>query len=156
MPLEQGVTTSIQNFLLAMIGLSVAAERVTETVKHWICPRLDPKNPGGNVALVQTIAVASGILVTALSTLDPLNITRGAAFQWNDPRFWLSWIVTGILVSGGSAFWNHLLDILQATKLQKEQQAFGQTALAPSPQANPAPFNDVTLVPPAPAPAAGD
>ena len=119
MQLEQGVTTSIQNFLLAMVGLSVAAERVTEVVKQWVCPK------GGSAGLVQTIAIGSGILVTALSTLDPLNITHGAAFALNKREFWLCWIVTGILVSGGSAFWNHLLDILQATKVQKEQQAYG-------------------------------
>jgi len=119
MSLEQGVTTSVQNFLLAMVGLSVAAERVTETVKQWVCPK------GGSAALVQTIAIGSGILVTALSTLDPLNITHGETFALNKREFWLCWIVTGILVSGGSAFWNHLLDILQATKVQKEQQAYG-------------------------------
>lgn len=119
MLLEPGVTTKLQDFLLAMVGLSVAAERVTETVKQWVCPK------GGSAALVQTIALGSGILVTALSTLDPLNITHGAAFAFNRREFWLCWIVTGILVSGGSAFWNHLLDILQATKVQKEQQAYG-------------------------------
>jgi len=119
MQLEQGVTTSIQNFLLAMVGLSVAAERVTEVVKQWICPK------GGSAALVQTIAIGSGVLVTALSTLDPLNITHGAVFSWSNREFWLCWIVTGILVSGGSAFWNHLLDILQATKVKKEEQAYG-------------------------------
>jgi hypothetical protein len=88
-------------------------------VKQWVCPK------GGSAALVQTIAIGSGILVTALSTLDPLNITHGAAFALNKREFWLCWIVTGILVSGGSAFWNHLLDILQATKVKKEEQAYG-------------------------------
>jgi hypothetical protein len=32
-------------------------------------------------------------------------------------------VISGILVSGGSAFWNHLLDILQAAKVQKEKLA---------------------------------
>ncbi len=33
--------------------------------------------------------------------------------------------MSGILASGGSAFWNHLLDILQAAKVQKENLAYG-------------------------------
>ncbi|HWG21396.1 MAG TPA: hypothetical protein VG225_12770 [Terracidiphilus sp.] len=145
MQLEAGVTTSIQSFLMAMVGLSVAAERVTEAIKQWMCPASgQPNAKGPSAATVQTIAIVSGILVTALSTLDPLNITKGAAFAWDKPIFWLSWVVTGILVSGGSAFWNHLLDILQATKVAKEQQAYGGAAapvatvvaavIAPEPQ----------------------
>ena len=153
MQIEQGVTTSIQNFLLAMVGLSVASERVTETVKQWVCPRLNPADPNGNTNVVQVIAIGSGILVTALSTLDPLNITHGAPFQWNKPVFWLSWVVTGILVSGGSAFWNHLLDILQATKVQKEQAAYG-----PAPQQSQQTVTSAVMVTSveAPAPAGGD
>ena len=136
MQVGTGVTTSIQNFLLAMVGLSVAAERVTETIKQWLYPsggQGSGKSP--SAAVVQSVAIISGILVTALSTLDPLNITKGAAFAWSKPVFWLSWVVTGVLVSGGSAFWNNLLDILQAAKVQKEQAVYGPTpAAAPAAQ----------------------
>ncbi|HEY2859483.1 MAG TPA: hypothetical protein VGJ21_13770 [Terracidiphilus sp.] len=126
------VVTSVQNFLLAMVGLSVASERVTETIKQWLWPTPPAGQPAKPVspARVQMIAIVSGVLVTALSTLDPLNITKGQPFAWNNPHLWLSWVVTGILVSGGSAFWNHLLDILQATKLQKEN-AVAAAAAAP-------------------------
>lgn len=129
------VITGLQNFLLAMVGLSVACERVTETIKQWIWPTPTGGQPAKapNAAGVQMIAILSGALVTALSTLDPLSITKGEPFAWNNPRYWLCWVVTGILVSGGSAFWNHLLDILQATKVQKENAAIVSTAaLAPA------------------------
>jgi hypothetical protein len=140
MQLSAGVTTSLQDFLLAMVGLSVAAERVTEVIKQWLFPSAGESGNGPSPATVQSVAIFSGIVVAALSMLDPLNITKGAAFAWNKPVFWLSWLVTGVLVSGGSAFWNHLLDILQAAKVQKEQAVYGTSpAPAPAPVPQPAP-----------------
>jgi hypothetical protein len=110
-------------FFTQMIGLSVAAERVTETGKQWLgsamLTKLGPDRVSG---VIQSIAIVSGVLVTALSGLNPMNIPEVKPFDWGNKADWLSWIITGILVSGGSAFWNHLLDILKATKVQKEQQ----------------------------------
>ncbi len=121
-------------FLMAMVGLSVAAERVTETIKQWI--QLNP-NGARSAAVVQTIAVISGVFVSAMSGLNPLPIPGFVPFQWSNHKDWMSWCVTGLLVCGGSAFWNHLLDILQASKVQKEQAVYGTgTPQAP----NPAPF----------------
>ena len=110
-------------FVTQMIGLSVAAERVTETIKQWIGPWLKSWTADRYAAAIQCIAVFSGMAVTAMSGLNPLKIPQVNAFDWFNHADWLSWFVTGILVSGGSAFWNHLLDILQATKVQKEQLA---------------------------------
>jgi hypothetical protein len=110
-------------FVTQMIGLSVASERVTETVKQWIGPSLSRLTPPRYAAFIQTIAIFSGIAVVALSGLNPLNIPQFQAFLWKNPADWLSWLIGGILVSGGSAFWNHILDILQATKVRKEQIA---------------------------------
>ena len=129
--------TTLQNFLLSMVGLSVACERVTETIKEWLCPtqQNQANAPSLKRSTVQVIAIFSGMLVTALSTLDPLGITHKDPFSWTDPRQYMNWLVTGILVSGGSAFWNHLLDILQATKAQKEKIA---ASLPTAPPAGPA------------------
>lgn len=110
-------------FLTQMVGLSVASERVTETIKQWVAPSMAKWSAARYAAAIQTIAIASGIFVTALSGLNPLNIPKAEAFEWFNHADWLSWIISGILVSGGSAFWNHLLDILQAVKIQKEQLA---------------------------------
>lgn len=150
MQVQGDPTIPIQNFLLAMAGLSVATERVTEVVKQWLSPNASPTGKGLNAATVQGIAILSGIVVTALSTLNPLNIQH-AEFGWRNPHMWLNWITTGILVSGGSAVWNHLLDILQAAKVQKEQQAYG-TAPAAAPQNDLPPLGNQGLNP-APAPA---
>lgn len=147
-------TTTIQNFLLSMVGLSVAAERVTETIKQWICPTAGSANPKGlSAATVQLIAIVSGIIVTALSTLNPLGI-KNADFSyqnlgWRNVHMWLNWIVTGILVSGGSAFWNHLLDMLQAAKVQKEKLAYGTAPqqVVPAPLPAPVPLAPAVQVP---------
>jgi len=117
-------------FLTQMIGLSVASERVTETIKGWIGPILKGWSAQRYAAAIQCVAVLSGMAVTAMSGLNPLRIPQFNAFDWLNRADWLSWIVTGILVSGGSAFWNHLLDILQATKVQKEQLASLATSAA--------------------------
>jgi hypothetical protein len=121
-------------FLTQMIGLSVATERVTETIKQWIGPALsDNLGIARYAGAVQTIAILSGILVTALSGLNPINIPLYKPFDWGNKADWLAWAVTGVLVSGGSAVWNHLLDILQATKVQKEQVANSAASAADSP-----------------------
>ncbi|HUN86677.1 MAG TPA: hypothetical protein VMU48_20015 [Terracidiphilus sp.] len=114
-------TPALTVFLTQMVGLSVAAERVTETIKQWTAPAMSKLSASRTAALVQSVAILSGVFVTALSGLNPLSIPGAQAFDWFNHANWLNWFVSGILVSGGSAFWNHLLDILQAVKVQREQ-----------------------------------
>ena len=110
-------------FVTQMIGLSVAAERVTDTIKQWISPFLSRWSAHRYAAAIQTISIVSGIFVTSFSGLNPLNVPQFEAFGWRNPHDWMSWLIGGLLVCGGSAFWNHILDILQAAKVQKEQAA---------------------------------
>lgn len=107
-------------FLTQMVGLSVAAERVTETVKQWVTSApANLQQAARRAWIVQSLAIVSGVLVVVVSGANPLNIN--AKFGW---------IVTGVLVSGGSAFWNHLLDMVKAAKIQKEDAANTQAAAA--------------------------
>jgi hypothetical protein len=117
-------------FVTQMLGLSVAAERVTETIKQWISPAMKGSTSARYAAVIQTIAIMSGIFVTALSGLNPLNVPGFKAFAWSNSANWMCWLVGGLLVCGGSAFWNHVLDILQAAKVQKEQLANTMVASA--------------------------
>ena len=121
--------SAMSNFALAMLGLSVATERVTETVKQWICPVMNPSGAGADryAAVIQTIAILAGVLVTACSGLNPLNMPSFVPYAWNNPADWLCWGISGVLVSGGSAVWNHVLDILRAAKVQKEMQVNSET-----------------------------
>lgn len=119
-------------FFTQMVGLSVASERVTETVKQWLGPTLSSWSAARYAGAIQTIAVISGMLVTALSGLNPLNIPLAKPFDWFNKASWLSWVISGILVSGGSAFWNQVLDILQATKVQKVKLADSTAPAGPT------------------------
>jgi hypothetical protein len=127
----------LTTFLTAMVGLSVATERVTDTIKQWIWGDGTP-NPKTKPGGVQLIAMVSGVFVSALSGLNPLNVASFEPYKWNQPTTWAVCIVTGILASGGSAFWNHLLDMLQAAKVQRENLAYaaGSVPAASTPAAN--------------------
>ena len=111
-----GVVTS---FMTTMVGLSVATETVTQIIKQWLSKGTTPPPVG----LTQFISFGIGFLVVAFSGQDPLGI-HGFASGLDGFRHWqnwLDWLLSGLLVSGGSAFWNHALDIVQAAKVQKEQ-----------------------------------
>ncbi|HVZ82738.1 MAG TPA: hypothetical protein VG893_03620 [Terracidiphilus sp.] len=128
---------AMTSFATVMLGLSVATERVTETIKQWIGPSIAGWQPQHNAAFIQAVAIVSGIFVTALSGLNPLKTPDFQPYVWGHSSNWLSWIVGGMLVSGGSAVWNHMLDILRAAKVQKEDAAnaasaaVGARAIAP-------------------------
>jgi hypothetical protein len=113
--------SGLTSFVTAMVGLSVASERVTETIKQMFSAFLNRLKPNISSAAVQIVAILSGIFATVLSGLNPINVPGCQPYQWNNHRNWMSWLLSGILVSGGSAFWNHILDLLKAVKVQKEE-----------------------------------
>jgi hypothetical protein len=122
-PMVGDIASVWTNFLTQMVGLSVATERVTETIKQWVnTSPATTQQAAKRSGLVQLIAIVSGVLVVAISGLNPMNIPGFIPFSFSRGSC-MSWLVTGLLVSGGSAFWNHLLDILKATKVEKEQAA---------------------------------
>jgi cobalamin biosynthesis protein CobD/CbiB len=125
-----GLVTGLTTFATAMAALSVASERVTETIKQWLNP-LEQKGKVLNWLAsdwaTQILAVLSGILVIWLSGQDPLALLGFGASQAANGASpsqggigALHLILAGFLVAGGSAFWNHVLDIVKATKVQKE------------------------------------
>jgi hypothetical protein len=77
------------------------------------------------------------VFVTAFSGLNPLNVPQFKAFEWSNTANWMSWAIGGLLVSGGSAFWNHLLDILKAAKVQREALANAAVGEVPRPALRP-------------------
>jgi hypothetical protein len=113
--------SGLTSFVTVMIALSVAAERVTETVKQMFAGFLNSLKSNISSAVVQIAAIVSGIFVSVLSGQNPVNVPGFQPYQWNNHHNWVSWLLSGILVSGGSAFWNNILDLLKAAKVQKEQ-----------------------------------
>ena len=134
----QGIGATLTIFVTQMLGLSIAAERVTETIKQSISGITVKLGPSLQSALTQLIAIVSSMIVVALSHADPMNVVKTACPEgWlHCPRAWENILFTGILASGGSAVWNHLLDILKATKVDAEQTTdtvLAATAQAPIP-----------------------
>jgi hypothetical protein len=133
-PVPFSVSETLTIFVTQMLGLSIAAERITEMLKQlWNSrtggPDATLKAIAAHTAGFQAVALFSGLLVVAVSHADPLNIVS----QWGTPSSpsgiahhlprLLSIFVTGLLVSGGSGVWNHILDILKASKVTSEEKA---------------------------------
>jgi hypothetical protein len=132
--MDPGIGATLTTFVTYMLGLSIASERVTETIKQSLSGITCKLNPNLQSALTQLLAILSAMLVVAISHADPLNITKGHTAGWLHYRQGQECIVfTGILASGGSAVWNHLLDILKATKVTAEQTADAKLAAASQP-----------------------
>ena len=92
------------NFLTQMVGLSVATERVTETIKQWVnSSPATIQQAARRSGLVQLIAIGSGVLVVGISGLNPMNIPGFIPFSFSKES-WMSWLVTDLLVSGGVGF----------------------------------------------------
>ncbi len=146
--MAQGVSEILTNFATQMLGLSIAAERVTEYIKQWrnskaAAPAATLDAAAKHTANFQLVAFLSGVIVVGLTHTDPLEIvSKWGQFHvlsggWqhldHSPRV-LSILVTGLLVSGGSGVWNHLLDILKASKVSTEEKTNDKLAVAGKPQ----------------------
>ncbi|KAI9134863.1 hypothetical protein [Acaryochloris sp. CCMEE 5410] len=109
-----------------ILALSIASERLVEIIKG-ILPWLNeekstPKKEGIRRSLLQILAVFSGVLTAFLSkdTL-PVDIDN------------LSFVVLGLLASGGSGFWNAILTYLLEVKNLKKAEAKAPHSLSPNP-----------------------
>jgi len=111
-------------FVTLMAALSLAVERTVETIKGFV-PFLNepitnnPRKEAQRGALVRLLAAtvgafaAAGIQSQVSATAPVLSFSNIGV---------LSYVILGLLTSGGSAFWNHILDLLQAIK-QKQAAA---------------------------------
>lgn len=106
-----------------MVALSIAAERVVEITKGVIpalgMARTDPKQEKLRKAMLQLLAVGSGIGVTFLAS--PM-LAESLPTHWNTTT---GMVVIGLLASGGSGFWNAILSYLlqlKDTRTQTVQQ----------------------------------
>jgi hypothetical protein len=131
--MDQGIGATLTTFAMQMLGLSIAAERVTETIKQSISGLTSKLSQPLQSALTQTIAIFSAMFVVALSHADPLGIAKGCAGWLHCRQGYECIAFTGILASGGSAVWNNILDILTAAKVNKEQSTNAALANANQP-----------------------
>jgi len=100
-----------------ILALSIASERLVEIIKNLI-PFLNVKNADAHVegwrcAILQTLAVASGIISAFLAQdYIPAEMSKITG-HW-------SVIGLGLLASGGSGFWNSILSYLTQIKELKK------------------------------------
>ena len=123
----------LSTFFTLMAAMSIAAERVVEILKG-IFPSLaaaatDANKERRRHMTLQLVAALAGIAVAA-ATRTQLNSVLGNILQ-PDSDIWslsnigsmgLKYSIIGVMVSGGSALWNHVLDIVGALKTVQEKK----------------------------------
>jgi len=149
-----GLLNDLSSFVASMVALSIGVERVVEIFKNlWAPLRTDPppdRDPKGEKAALRrlslhVISTATGAVIVKL--IDPHTILPTLVSGTDSQTAWAWSIFIGLISSGGSAFWNHALDIIGAVKSTKESVAkelnAGQQAVT-SPSPNPTPALNVS------------
>jgi len=119
----------LTHFVTTMLAISLAAERMIEILKGWF-PNFYLFKTNGNDTKesrrIGTINLLSGICGYAIARVGDLDVYAmiGGHSKWAEAGY----ILAGVLASFGSALWNHLLDLMKAFKVQKEQAAIQSVA----------------------------
>jgi hypothetical protein len=117
---------TLTSFLTALIALSVGVERIVEVLKgfvSWLRKDPDPTmDPGGRRAarrraILQILAALIGTGTVFAIGPETFLSTLPLAGPW---QRWAAAVLLGVMASGGSAFWNHALDVLDAVKKTRE------------------------------------
>jgi hypothetical protein len=118
-----GVLTPLTSLVTLLLGVSIAVERVTEILKGLIPPlatqRQDLTAEYIRCAIMHVIALAAGAFVAYAGHIDLFQKLTGTPSS----NLTMGYAVCGLLSAGGSAFWNHILDILKAAKISSESKA---------------------------------
>jgi hypothetical protein len=131
--------TTLSSFIVIMLAISLSAERIVEILKGWMSDRwlfrsqADPVQEARRCSWIHCLSGVCGGITAAVSHIDLFRIIGS---RWGDhahgPMHTVYWIsscsMAGALSSGGSAFWNHALDILRASKVRQEQDAIDAVA----------------------------
>jgi hypothetical protein len=128
--------TPLTSFLTLMVAISMAVERVVEIVKG-IFPPLSKTWPGDKdylrFAILQVLAAVAGAGVAFAAQSQIESQVQMLDFKAHP---YIGFTVIGLMSSGGSAMWNHALDIVQAMKVKQQVSNPVGTAAA-GPAANP-------------------
>src|SRR5258708_3521829 len=111
----------LTTFLGILTALSLATERITETIKglpvlsRWLAVEKETGSQAEELrkAAIHVLAIAIGTTLVAL-TLDQLSTVVGVKISgpWVPP-------LLGAMASGGSGMWNSALDIVREVNKQK-------------------------------------
>jgi hypothetical protein len=124
--------TPLTSFFTLMVAISMAVERVVEILKG-IFPPLSKTWSGdweyGRFAALHVLATLAGAGVAYAAQSQIATQVPMLDFKAHP---YVGYAVIGLMASGGSAMWNHALDIVQAMKIK---QVAANTVAAPA--ANP-------------------
>jgi len=119
-----------------MVAISMAVERVVEIIKGIVPPLSKPwtgDKEYARFAILHVLAAVAGAVVAYADHSQIADQVPMLKFQDNQ---YLGYAVIGLMASGGSAMWNHALDIVQAVKIK--QVAANAPGVPPAgPVANP-------------------
>jgi hypothetical protein len=109
-----------------LLALSVAVERVIEILKGLLrtWPFVPSKDADANseqlrCAVLYILSMLVGCVIAAFGHIAIIGTWNGSDALSNAGNV----AVAGLLSSGGSAFWNQILDLLKAIKVKKEVEA---------------------------------
>lgn len=110
--------TRLTAIVSILITLSIASERLVEIIKGLMPPlnqeNSNPTKEGWRRASIQVLAIVSGIFTAWLASHVPEGGIGNNLFTI---------LAFGLLASGGSAFWNSILEYLLKVKDIKEAKA---------------------------------
>jgi hypothetical protein len=113
---------SISQMFALLAAMSIAVERVVEVIKG-IVPKLAQPWTGSRESwrrvLLQLISVAAGGVIASQIHTQIVAAVPSLASS-SDSGHWGVDVLFGLLASGGSGLWNHVLDITRAIKVDKE------------------------------------
>lgn len=110
----------LTTFVAAMVALSAGVERIVEMLKGmfpWLANSANPRRP----LVLQVLATVAGGSVAAI--VGPNQFLWFLDKTNNSVSLVGSSVLLGLMACGGSAFWNHVLDIVGAIKTTKESVA---------------------------------
>lgn len=130
----------LESFIGLLATLSIATERLVEIVKGvvpWINEaKPDPKAEGQRRTALHCLAVVAGMASVALAQYCGLQLPDKLENLFG-------YLAIGILVSGGSGFWNGIVSYIGNVKDVKKAEARVKESLVPPLEANT--FPDVNL-----------
>ena len=122
---------TLTQLLSSMVALSVGVERVVEILKgssRWLREDPDPRlDREGTISarrhmVLQMLASLSGGVIAYV--IGPQNFVASLPEASHGSLLRItSSLLLGLMASGGSALWNHALDIVGAIKKVKEKAA---------------------------------
>lgn len=120
--------TPLTSFFTLMVAISMSVERVVEIIKG-IVPALSKTWTGDKeylrYAILQILSTVTGAGVAYAAQSQIASQVQMLDFK---DHAYIGYAVIGLMASGGSAMWNHALDIVQAAKIKQVAGSAAVTA----------------------------